>query len=295
MPRYRLTTRLTRATSYRLAVAGLFLLALLLPGCGDSASSGAAQPTSSVKSLDEILASGPIFTNVTGTSVTVLLDTKIPVVCAAAYGLTTSYGHLATDSDMAGGAHTNHHPVLNGLQPGTEYHLRLQGVGPDGTLYQSKDYTFRTASGQPQPIKPEGSNVALLSGGTQVVGVSSIYGGGDNNSSFGANKAFDGDPGTQWSTNGDGNKAWIEIKLPQVTHVTNIGFWTRTMGTSAEISTFRVIADGAQVYGPFKLKDAAQIYYFSTDFTAERLRFEAVETTGGNTGAVEIEVYGQPQ
>jgi len=40
------------------------------------------------------------------------------------------------------------------------------------------------------------------------------------------------------------------------------------------------------------LAGAAQADYFETDITAQRLRFEAVATSGGNTGAVEIEVYG---
>ena len=66
------------------------------------------------------------------------------------------------------------------------------------------------------------------------------------------------------------------------------------MGSSAEVHTFRVITDDGQAYGPFTLADAGSIHYFTTDFTAQRLRFEAVDTSGGNTGAVEIEVYGTP-
>jgi hypothetical protein len=40
--------------------------------------------------------------------------------------------------------------------------------------------------------------------------------------------------------------------------------------------------------------DATTIYRFDTQFTAKRLRFELLETTGGNTAALEIEVYGEP-
>jgi hypothetical protein len=65
------------------------------------------------------------------------------------------------------------------------------------------------------------------------------------------------------------------------------------MGTSAQISSFQVVADGGKTYGPFKLDDASGIHYFPVDFTAQKLRFEAVDTSGGNTGAVEIEVYGE--
>jgi hypothetical protein len=194
---------------------------------------------------------------------------------------------------MAGGPHENHHPLLSGLQPDTDYHVRLQGVGQDGTLYRSQDYTFRTPKGDESETRPAGTNLALVAGGAKIAGVSSNYG-GDNTGSYGANNAIDGNPATQWSSNGDGNKAWIEIELPAKAHITNIGFWSRTMGSSAEIRTFRVIADGGQAYGPFTLADAGSIHYFATDFTAQRLRFEAVDTSGGNTGAVEIEVYGTP-
>jgi len=287
-------------------VVWMFAASLVVAGC-DGARQTASAPTSTpaspsasanqdsqVKDLSVILADGPTFQDLKADSVTVKLDTTIPVVCAAAYGTTTSYGRLATDTDMAGSGHMNHHPLLSGLQPNTEYHLRMQGVGPDGTLYQSKDYTFKTPPAQLGGGKPQGANLALLANGAKVTAVSSNYGGGDNNSSFGANHAFDGDPSTQWSSNGDGNNAWVEIKLAGPAHVTTVGFWTRTMGSSAQIHSFRIMADGGKTYGPFKLDDASGIHYFPVDFTAQTLRFEAVDTSGGNTGAVEIEVYGQP-
>ncbi len=290
------------APNARLAVC-LLIVSVALAGC-DSSSRGTPTPaptdgaggaqSGQVKDLSVILADGPTFQDLKSDSVAVKIDTTIPVVCAAAYGTTTTYGQLSTDTTMAGTGHTNHLPILGGLQPDTEYHLRLQGVGPDGTLYQSKDYTFRTPQARSAAAKPSGTNLALLSNGAKVTGASSNYGGGDNNSAYGANHAFDGDPSTQWSSNGDGNNAWVEIELARPAHIIGIGFWTRTMGTSAQISAFQVVADGGKTYGPFKLEDATGIHYFSVDFTAQKLRFEAVGTSGGNTGAVEIEVYGQP-
>src|SRR4051794_3805966 len=71
-----------------------------------------AQQATDVQPLEKILVKGPDFTNIRSDSMTLLVDTSIPVVCAAAYGTTTGYGKLATDSDMAGGPHSNHHPVL---------------------------------------------------------------------------------------------------------------------------------------------------------------------------------------
>ena len=64
------------------------------------------------------------------------------------------------------------------------------------------------------------------------------------------------------------------------------------MGTSAQISSFRVVTDRGEVAGPFTLDDATSLHSFTTDLTAKRLRFEVTDSSGGNTGAVEIEVYG---
>jgi len=114
-------------------------------------------------------------------------------------------------------------------------------------------------------------------------------------SGIGVGIAFDGDGATAWSSDGDGDGAWIEIELAAITRVTRIGFWTRTMGSSAQIQSFQIVGDTGEPVGPFNLTDAAQSYYFDTDFTSRRLRFEVAASTGGNTGAVEIEVYGEPQ
>ena len=141
------------------------------------------------------------------------------------------------------------------------------------------------------PLEIAGENVALLERGATVVGVSSNFGNGGNDSAFGANNAFDGDPSTEWSSNGDGDDAWIEIELPTETHVTTIGFWTRTMGATAQVFSFRVITDRGETHGPFEVGDAGSTNYFDTDLTAKRLRFEIVDSSGGNTGALEIEVY----
>jgi len=160
----------------KFSLAGLLFI---LVACAPNAPVvGAVHP------LSEILAAAPQFTDATADSVTVKIDTRIPVVCAAAYGTTTQYGQLATDADMAGGAHQNHHPSLTGLKSDTTYHIRLQGVGPDGTLYASQDYTIKTlaAGAQNQPFKPQGKNIALAAAGTRVKSVSSNYGGGDLNS-----------------------------------------------------------------------------------------------------------------
>jgi hypothetical protein len=264
----------------------------LLPLVSGDLSSARAEATVA-RPLFEILAQGPEFRDLRPDSVTVLIETRIPVVCAAVYGETTAYGHIATDADMATGGHQKHHPVLTGLKPDTTYQLRMQGIGPDGTLYVSDNYTFRTAAAEAagaDETKPPGRNVALLAAGASIAAVSSNYGGGLT-SDFGANNAIDGDLDTEWSSNGDGDKAWISIDLGQEYDIDAIGFRSRTMGTSAEIERFQVVTDRGARFGPFDLPDAGSVHYFPVSTTAQRLLFEVLRSSGGNTGATEIEVY----
>ncbi|MDE2640678.1 MAG: discoidin domain-containing protein, partial [Chloroflexota bacterium] len=135
------------------------------------------------------------------------------------------------------------------------------------------------------------ANLATLDNGARVVAVSSAFGGAALDEPWGGDSAIDGDPATQWSSDGDGDDAWIEIELAEPAAVVRIGFWTRTMGTSAEIRSFQVVGDDGETHGPFALAGPADMSYFDVEFTTQRLRFEAVETSEGNTGAVEIEVY----
>ena len=125
-----------------------------------------------------------------------------------------------------------------------------------------------------------------------MAGVSSNFGGGGNDSAFGAANALDGNPATEWSSDSDGNAAWIDVELAAITNVTSVGFWTRTMGNTAQVNLFQVTTERGETYGPFTVDDAKTIYRFDTQFTARRLRFELLDTSGGNTGALEIEVYG---
>lgn len=274
----------------RVTVAAILIFAMTLASCAPPM---ATAPEATVRPITDILVSGPEFTDIGTETATVLVETNIPVACAVVYGTTPAYGQIAVDSDMAGGGHTDHHPLLTGLKPDTVYYARLEGVGPDGTLYRSEEYIFRTPSADAQ--MEDLSNLASTANGARVVGVSSNYGGGADDSSFGALNAIDGNPATQWSSNGEGDEAWIEIELAAETHVTRIGFWTRTMGSSAQIESFQIVTDRGETIGPFALSDASQVFYFEADFVARRLRFEAVTTSGGNTGAIEIEVYGEPQ
>ena len=116
----------------------VLLLAIVttLTGCGGGGTE-----------IETLLSSGPTVFDVEVHSVKIVAVSSLPLVCVVAYGPNTDYGLTSTDTDMAGGGHTEHHHVLPGLKPDTEYHFRFSGIGPRGEGYRSKEYTFRTQPG----------------------------------------------------------------------------------------------------------------------------------------------------
>jgi hypothetical protein len=246
-----------------------------------------------IRPIEEVSASGPLqIVHIPDTHATLVFESSIPLVCSVVYGKTTAYGLIATDPDMGGGATTDHHPLLLGLKPDTEYHYRVQGTAPDGTLYISHDMAFRTLPAE----ETAEINLALLEGGARIVAVSSNFGGAANDGPWGANSAIDGNRGTAWSSNGDGNNAFIEIELAQPAKVHAVEVWTRSMSDgTAHIFSFTLTTDAGEVLGPFTLKDARQAYRFEIgDVVARSLRLDVVDSSGGNTGLIEFAVYGTP-
>jgi len=159
-----------------------------------------------------------------------------------------------------------------------------------------------------------GPNVALLDQGAVVNDVSSNWSNQDNDGSFGANKAIDGRSASAWSSDADGNDAWIEIMLPEPRQIAGVGVWSRTMGTSSEIKTFQLTlsdssssmmpetAEGrvAHVIGPLELEDTTQLYMFDiTDQYSgdgeipkvDLIRLDVLTSTEFNTGLRTFEVY----
>ncbi len=253
---------------------------VLLSAC--TASDGPTDAT--VHPIEEILDSEIILTpDPSGTFATLIAETNTPVVCSVVYGTSDAFGLIATDDDMAGGAHADHGPRLRGLTPNTTYSYRLQGSDANGTLYQSDIFTFTT----PQAAAAEfpGENVAPFA---TVVAVSSIF-----SEAFAAERAIDGDLTTEWSTAGDGDSASLTIDLGEVTPVIGIVFRSREMtdGT-AIIQQYTVTVDDGATIGPLPAGPDGEVSDVS--FEGRILRFDATTTTGGNTGAVEIEVYRAP-
>jgi hypothetical protein len=208
-----------------------------------------------------------------GRSAVLSATTSIEVACAVVYGPDDSFGRIATDQDMAGGAHAVHHPVLTGLTPDSVVYYRLQGSGPDGRLYRSETLSFRT----PPAVSDGPLNLALEA---TVVDASSAY-----SDAFAAERAIDGDPSTEWSSRGDGDDAFITLDLGRETAIGAVAFHTRRMGDGTAITeTFSVTTDGT-LLGPFRADQEVPL-----DVTARVLRFDVVTSTGGNTGATEIVV-----
>ncbi len=298
---------------------GLLLIFSLVPAaCGSSpatpaAAAPTAEPTATIapapteaavmaqssspadariRPLEEITGDAPPrLEDITPTDAVLVFNSEIPLACAIVYGETTDYGMLTLDQDMAGGAHTDHRPLMANLKPDTVYHYRLQGSAEDGTIYMSDDMTFRT------PPAPESTeiNLASMEAGAKVIAVSSNYGGAANDATWGANGALDGNRATEWSSNGDGDNAFIEIALAKKSRINAIEVWTRSMSNNtAQIFKFTVTTDGGEVLGPFELPDAGKPYRFEVDVEASTLRLDVMASNGGNTGLVEFAAYGSP-
>ena len=245
-----------------------------------------------IRSIEAVSVGGPPqIVDITDADAVLIFESSIPLACSVVYGKSTDYGQIAVDQDMDGGAHTGHHPLLLGLEPDTEYHYRVQGAAADGALYVGVDGTFGTL-----PAEEEAEvNLASLESGARVVAVSSNFGGAANDQAWGADSAVDGQRGTAWSSNGDGNDAFVEIELAQPAQVYAVEAWTRSMSDgTAQIFAFTLTTDADDVLGPFDLPDATQLYRFEMDVVAHSLRMDVVESSGGNTGLVEFAIYGMP-
>lgn len=256
-------------------------LALVLLACSPGGQEAGTVDVD-VLPLDDVLDSSIVVTpDPSGTSAEVTLTTTVPLACAVIYGVEDDFGQVATDADMAGGALIDHAPVLLGLEPETEYQYVLQGSDAAGNLYRSEILAFTTPAAE--AIDRPGRNVAP---DAEVVAVSSEF-----SETFGANHAIDGDPATEWSSDGDGDDASITIELGETTDIVGFGVRSRSMGDgSAIIQDYEVTVDDAEVLGPFPAgSDGLTSSEAST--RGQRFRFDAITTTDGNTGAVEIEIY----
>ncbi len=232
--------------------------------------------------------SGPTVVSTSSDSATISFDSGVPTVCNAAYGTTTSYGQVAT-IPMLEGATLDHVLTFIDLEPDTTYHYRITATDVNGNVYQSEDFTFKT---EPESSTDLGFNWMSTA---DVISVSSNFGGAADDETWGAESAIDGKSGSAWSSNGDGDAAFIEFELEQTVQLLTLLVHTRRMpDDTAQIFSFTVTDDAGETYGPYELPDASKPYSFSLDTTTRRLRFDVDTSSGGNTGLIEIEAYGEP-
>ncbi|MDX1437030.1 MAG: discoidin domain-containing protein [Anaerolineales bacterium] len=273
-----------RRPTYLLTTLVVLLLAACSRGEPDLLESYTVRPITDIVDTDLIV------TNFARDgSATLPIDTRVPVACTVVYGETPEFGRLTLDQDMAGGTHSEHNPLLTGLEPETTYYFRAQGLDDDGILYVSEVMTFTTPAQAAAPI----DNLASPDNGAVISGVSSAFGGAGVGERWGAGSAFDDNPNSEWSSAGDGDAAWIEVELADRANIERIEFQTRSMSDGSAITlAFVVTTDEGLVFGPFDVPDAGKPYSFEVDMEARTLRFDLVQTTGGNTGAVDIGVFG---
>lgn len=261
----------------------------------EAGSSGASAEEYTFRSIDEIVDTELVVTNFADGTASLPLQTSVPVACSIVYGTTPEFGSLSTDMDMQGGAHSDHNPLLTGLEPETEYFFRVQGVDENGIVYLSEVMTFTTPGFEASASGQETTdNLASPAMGAEVIDYSSTFNDAGVNERWGAGNAFDGNPNTEWSTAGDGDEAWVEVKLAQRARIESVDFHSRAMGDGSAIAlAFTVTTDSGETFGPFEVPDANRSFSFDLETEAETLRFDLVETTGGNTGVVDIAVHGE--
>ncbi len=69
----------------------------------------------------------------------------------------------------------------------------------------------------------------------------------------------------------------------------------RSMGDeTAIIKAFTLTTDSVETFGPFTLKDDKKTYRYEVDAVTRTIRLDVVDSTGDNTGLIEIAAYGTP-
>ncbi|MFV9672105.1 MAG: discoidin domain-containing protein [Acidimicrobiia bacterium] len=259
--------------------------ALLAAACSSGSDKGAAvQPFSEVQATEATFENDPTFP---GRGI-LRVDTTEPMICAIVWGETEDFGHFNNSLDMNGTGIVEHNVLLPGAEAGQTYFYRLQGSTADGTLYQSELMTFTLPpSDQSTPDDAAAEHGVNVAEGATVIEVSSEF-----SASWAGSNAFDGDLNTEWSSAGDADEAFITVDLGAAQEIAGVEFLTRTMADgSATTETFFVVVDDGDRLGPFVAGNPANPVLNEVSFTGQILRFEVEDTTGGNTGAIEIRAF----
>lgn len=229
----------------------------------------------------------PTIVDIKATEARLTFISSIPLACSIVYGKSTDFGAVAIDANMNGGAIIDHNPILTNLDAETQYYYRVQGTDAQGKMYWAPISSFTTAADNASD-----NNLLSLNNGALISDVSSNFGEAQNDQSWGANSAIDGSTNSAWSSAGDGDNAFIEIQLPQAELIEVIEVWSRFMSDgSAKIFSFTITVDNGDILGPFNLPDTQQAYQFPINRMSSSIRLDAVSSSGGNTGLIEIAAY----
>jgi hypothetical protein len=274
-------------------LAAFVIVCVLVAAYGGGGSSDVAAATK-VRPFSEAQASGFAFEGdpLDPSRGIFRVETTEPMICAIVWGETEALGRFNNSLSMNGTGVVDHEVLLPGAVAGRSYHYIVQGTTADGTLYRSEPATFtipRSGSGPTVegPAIEVGANLAL---GATVLEVSSEF-----SDRVAGGLAIDGDLGSEWSSSGDGDNAWLTLDLGSSQRLVAVEFVTRSMADgSAVTSTFTVSVDGADPVGPFAAASPATSRPVALDVTGRVLRFDVEQSSGGNVGAVEIRVFAPP-
>jgi hypothetical protein len=271
---------MTRKTTRLITL--LMSFSLIAAACGTgSAVEADVSPFSEVQANEMTFENDPTFI---GRGI-FRVETTEPLICAIVWGETEELGNFNNSLAMNGTGISRHDVLLPGAEPGKTYYYRVQGSGADGTLYQSELATFTLPVAAAAPSEATVDHGIALAG--TVTEVSSEF-----SDAWAASNAIDGDLTTEWASKTDGNDAFLVIDLGSAQDIGGVEFITRSMldGTAITIE-FTVTVDGGKVYGPFTAGTPVDPAFAELLTTGTEFRFDVTDSTGGNTGAIEINLF----
>jgi hypothetical protein len=255
---------------------------LLVAACGGTGS--AVRPFSEVQATEFVFEADP-----TNPSRAIFrMETTEPMICAIIWGETESLGNFNNSLAMNGTGIVRHDVFLPDAEPGVEYFYKVQGSTADGTLYESELATFvipvTENDGAGEEDMTRGDNLSLMA---TVVETSSEF-----SDTWAGTNAIDGDTTTEWATAGDSDDAYIIIDLGSAEDIAGVEFLTRSMADGTATTTeYTVTVDSGDTFGPFPAGNLADTRFTELVTTGKIFRFDIVNSTGGNTGAIEIRVF----
>lgn len=262
---------------------------LVVAACGDAGNSGDADGGGSVDGVE--------FRNLrveelSAYRAVIRFETSIESTCEVQFGTeSTLLDASATDPNMEPGTYLTEHEVpIEDLLPDTTYYFAPIAEDRSGQVFTGSTYEFTTLAGTAVDLM---TNVALSSNGAGVSSVSSNWSNGANDSGYGADRAIDGQMTTEWSSDGDGDDAFLEVDLGIAREVSVIGVRSRKMADGTSIVKSFDLVVGEQVLGPFATPDPDVRYLIPLQpaVSMQVVRLRAVETTGGNTGLKEFQLF----